>query len=86
MQTEFCFSISASGFRAHTDTPTASFKFRNKWDPFLGLNSNGPLEGDSLVIFGLEAQTSKDAPTAELGHSEYNILSSVKHIQKAFHH
>lgn len=33
----------------------------SKWDPFLRLHSEEPLEGNSSVIFSLETQTSKNA-------------------------
>ncbi len=73
--------------RVTKDIPIVSFKFRQKQDPFLRLHSEEPLEGDSLVIFGLEMQTSKDA-APESGHSEYvyNSLNSVTHILETFHH
>lgn len=32
-----------------------------KWDPFLRLHSEEPLEGNSSVIFSLETETSKHA-------------------------
>lgn len=47
--------------RVTKDTPIVSFKFRQKREPFLRLRSEEPLEEDSLVIFGLETQTSKHA-------------------------
>lgn len=47
--------------RATQDTPIVSFKFKQKREPFLRLYPEELLDGDSLVIFGLETETSKDA-------------------------
>lgn len=73
--------------RVTKNTPIVSFKFKPKQDPFLRLHSEEPLEGDSLVIFGLEMQTSKDV-ALELGHREYvyNGLNSVTHMLETLHH
>lgn len=72
--------------RVAKDKPIVSFKFKHKWDPFLRLHSEEPLEGDSLVIFGLETQTSKDT-ASKLGHSEYvySSLISVMYMQETVH-
>lgn len=53
------------------------FKFRKK-HLFLRLHSEEPLDGDSLVIFGLETHTSKDA-ALELCYSEY-VCNSLNNI------
>lgn len=47
--------------RVTNDTPILSINFKQKQEASLRLHSEEPLEGDSLVIFGLETQTSKEA-------------------------
>lgn len=52
--------VSACRIRLAKDTPIVSLKSKHKWDLFLRLHSEEPSDGDGLVIFGLEMQTSKD--------------------------
>lgn len=53
--------VSACRIRLAKATPIVSLKSKHKWDSFLRLHSEEPSDGDGLVIFGLETQTSKDA-------------------------